>query len=35
VKLVFRIKVALENGDSLFKPGMPATARLLPAGAKP
>ena len=31
VKLVFRIKVALENGDGLFKPGMPATARLQPA----
>jgi HlyD family secretion protein len=35
VKLVYRVKVALENGDSLFKPGMPATARLLPAGAQP
>jgi len=32
VKLVFRIKVALENGDGLFKPGMPSTARLTPAG---
>jgi HlyD family secretion protein len=32
VKLVYRIKVALENGDGLFKPGMPATARLQPAG---
>jgi HlyD family secretion protein len=31
VKLVYRIKVALENGDGLFKPGMPATARLRPA----
>jgi len=28
VKLVYRIKVALDNGDGLFKPGMPATARL-------
>jgi HlyD family secretion protein len=32
VKLVYRIKVALENGDGLFKPGMPSTARLEPAG---
>jgi HlyD family secretion protein len=32
VKLVYRIKVALENGDGLFKPGMPSTARLAPAG---
>jgi len=31
VKLVYRIKVALENADGLFKPGMPATARLSPA----
>jgi membrane fusion protein YbhG len=31
VKLVYRIKVAVENGDGLFKPGMPATARLAPA----
>jgi HlyD family secretion protein len=35
VKLVFRIKVALENGDGLFKPGMPATARLSPSGGQP
>jgi HlyD family secretion protein len=32
VKLVFRIKVALENEDGLFKPGMPAEARLEPVG---
>jgi HlyD family secretion protein len=32
VKLVFRIKVALDNEDGLFKPGMPAEARLPPAG---
>lgn len=31
VKLVYRIKVALDNRDGLFKPGMPATARLEPA----
>jgi HlyD family secretion protein len=31
VKLVYRIKVALENADGLFKPGMPATARVLSA----
>ncbi len=35
VKLVYRIKIALENGDGLFKSGMPATARLKPAGAQP
>ena len=35
VKLVYRIKVALENEDGLFKPGMPATARLVPAAVKP
>jgi len=32
-KLVYRIKVALPNGDGLFKPGMPATARLATAPA--
>jgi len=32
VKLVFRIKVALENADGLFRPGMPAEALLQPAG---
>ena len=32
VKLVFRIKIALANEDGLFKPGMPAEARLQPAG---
>jgi HlyD family secretion protein len=36
VKLVYRVKVALENADGLFKPGMPAEARLqAAAGAKP
>ena len=30
VKLVYRIKVAVDNADGLFKPGMPATARLAP-----
>ena len=30
VKLVYRVKVALENDDGLFKPGMPAEARLQP-----
>jgi HlyD family secretion protein len=34
VKLVFRIKVALDNEDGLFKPGMPATAFLDPAGGE-
>jgi len=28
VKLVFKVKVTLPNGDGLFKPGMPAEARL-------
>jgi HlyD family secretion protein len=28
VKLVYRVKVGLPNQDGLFKPGMPATARL-------
>ncbi|MBZ5638385.1 MAG: efflux RND transporter periplasmic adaptor subunit [Acidobacteriia bacterium] len=32
VKLVYRVKVGLENGDGLFKPGMPAEARLRSAG---
>jgi HlyD family secretion protein len=35
VKLVYRIKVALQNEDGLFKPGMPAEARLEPAGERP
>jgi HlyD family secretion protein len=30
IRLVFRIKVALDNADGLFKPGMPAEARLEP-----
>jgi HlyD family secretion protein len=28
VKLVYRVKVSLDNQDGLFKPGMPAEARL-------
>jgi HlyD family secretion protein len=28
VKLVFKVKVGLDNRDGLFKPGMPATARF-------
>jgi len=28
VKLVYRVKIRLDNSDGLFKPGMPATARL-------
>jgi hypothetical protein len=27
---VFRIKVSVDNEDGLFKPGMPAEARLQP-----
>jgi membrane fusion protein YbhG len=33
VKLVYRIKVALQNADGLFKPGMPAEALLQAAAA--
>lgn len=33
-KLVFRVKVSLENQDGLFKPGMPAEARFHVAGEK-
>ena len=28
VKLVYKVKVALDNAELLFKPGMPAEARL-------
>jgi HlyD family secretion protein len=28
VKLVYRVKVGLDNADGLFKPGMPAEARF-------
>ncbi len=28
VKLVYEVKIALDNGDGLFKPGMPAEAQL-------
>jgi HlyD family secretion protein len=35
IRLVFRIKVALDNADGLFKPGMPAEARLEPAEPAP
>jgi HlyD family secretion protein len=30
-KLVYKVKVALDNADGLFKPGMPAEARFAPA----
>jgi HlyD family secretion protein len=30
-KLVYRVKIGVENADGLFKPGMPAEARLKPA----
>jgi HlyD family secretion protein len=30
VKLVYRVKIRLFNDDQLFKPGMPAEARILP-----
>lgn len=35
VKLVYKIKLALENEDGLFKPGMPAEARLQAAEPTP
>jgi membrane fusion protein YbhG len=34
VKLVYRVKVGLDNKDGLFKPGMPAEARLEPVAAR-
>ena len=34
VKLVYKVKIALENADGLFKPGMPAEVRLGPAPAE-
>ncbi len=33
VKLVYKVKIALENADGLFKPGMPAEASFREAGA--
>ena len=33
-KLVYRVKVALDNADGVFKPGMPAEARLRPVEAQ-
>ena len=35
VKLVYKVKVGLDNADGLFKPGMPAEARFAPAPATP
>jgi len=32
---VYKIKLGLANADGLFKPGMPAEARLRGAGAAP
>jgi len=34
VKLVYKVKISLENGDGLFKPGMPAEARVRAAAAR-
>jgi HlyD family secretion protein len=31
VKLVYKVKITLDNGDGVFKPGMPAEAALQPA----
>jgi HlyD family secretion protein len=33
-KLVFRVKLALDNPDGVFKPGMPADAYFGPAPAE-
>lgn len=35
VKLVYKVKITLENKDGLFKPGMPAEARIPAAGTRP
>jgi HlyD family secretion protein len=35
VKLVFKVKIHIENRDGLFKPGMPAEARIGVSGEKP
>jgi len=35
VKLVYRVKIGLANTDGLFKPGMPAEARVHVAGGAP
>ncbi len=32
IKLVYRVKVGLDNADGFFKPGMPAEATFVPAG---
>jgi membrane fusion protein YbhG len=34
VKLVYRVKIRLFNDDHLFKPGMPAEARIEPVGSQ-
>ena len=34
-KLVYKVKLGLENADGLFKPGMPAEARLTPVAQAP
>ena len=31
VKLVYKVKITLDNADGVFKPGMPAEAGLQPA----
>ena len=33
MKLVYKVKVGLDNRDGLFKPGMPAEARFRTAAA--
>lgn len=35
VKLVYRVKIRLDNSDGIFKPGMPAEAYLEPAAPAP
>ena len=34
LKLVFKVKIALDNADGVFKPGMPAEARITAAEAR-
>lgn len=35
IKLVYRIRISIDNADGLFKPGMPAEAHLHSAGVRP
>ncbi len=35
IKLVYRLRISLDNADGLFKPGMPADAHIRPADGRP